>query len=479
MGWRDRLPFGSSNRRIEELESRVQELTEERSIDTLPWNTGADTSTRTPTASRAMRLAPYLGGISLIARTISTTPVHAYRKTGDSRTRMPYLPPLLETPSIHGDITDWLHRFMVSLLTEGNAYGLITGRDGHGYPTTIEWLKAQEVYVVDEGQWGRGSYWNPIYYWRGREIDPEQIVHVPWISVPFRVKGINPLQALASAISIGESGQTYANDWYRAGGVPPGTFKNSAKTVGDREAEIIKGRLVNSIRTHEPLVYGADWDYNAIAINPKDALFIETHAMSATDIATVLGIYPAERIGGTTPGRNVSYTNVEQEQIQFMQLTLLSYYHKIESVVFDLLPQPQFIKFNLDALIRPDSHTRRQIYQLDRDIGLRNIDEIRDEIDMARLPNGQGQSYAPLITVRETIKADALSQTNPNFPGFKTIEPPAPGVPGEPGAASTPDEPSVTGQPEPVATNGRFTGQPDELVPVGRAREDDGDVPPF
>lgn len=477
MGLRDRLLGGSSRQRIEELESRVQGLTEMRSIDTLPWNVGAETSVRTPTPKRALRLAPVFAAVSLIARNISTLPLQGYRRAGSTGaiTRMPYLPQLFQSPSIHGGLVAWLHRYLTSLLLDGNAYGLITQRDGYGFPTMIEWLDPQQVSVVDEGQWGRGSYWDPIYYWRGREIQKENLVHVPFFAIPFRVRGLSPLGAFASAVDIGLSGQEFAGDWYKAGGMPPGTFKNSAQKVGDTEASAIRGRLVSSIRLHEPLVYGADWDYKPIQINPSDAIFVETHQLSATDIASVYGVYPAERIGGVTKSA-MTYANVEAEQIQFIQLTLLPYVSTLESVLFDLLPEPQYVKFNLNSQIRTDTRSRHEIHKIDREIGLKNIDEIRSEEDMTPLPNGEGKVYDPLIVVRETIKATAQSQTNPNEPGFQTAPP---GVT-EPGVAPAPGQPTAA-PPATNGTNGRFTGSADELTLVGRsAREgEDDDLPPF
>lgn len=444
MSWIDRM-FGREDvqQRIEELESRVRVAEEQRSIDTLPWNVGGTQgSTSTPSATRALRLAPVYGAVSMIARSIASLPLRAYRQAGASspRQKLPYLPSLFTSPSVHGELSDWLHRCMMSLLLHGNAYGLITARDHFGYPTMIEWLDPQQVQVLDENMWGKGSYWDPIYYWRGRVIDADQLVHIPWFTVPFRVKGLSPLSAFASAVDIGLEGQRFTADWFRAGGVPPGTFKNAAKVLTEDEANKVKARLTSAIRTHEPLVYGADWDFKPIQVSPHEADFILTHQLSATDIAVVYGIYPAERIGGETK-TSMTYSNVEADQIQWTNITLLPYAAKLESHFFGLLPSPQFVKFDLNAQIRSDTRTRHEIHQIDRQIGLKNIDEVREEEDLAPLPKEQGKIYDPLEIMVAAARGEVVAEIKAGQQPY-----------GQQGAPSS--SPNGVLPPQPVQPNG-------------------------
>jgi len=74
-----------------------------------------------------------------------------------------------------------------------------------------------------------------------------------------------------------------------------------------------------------------------------------------------------------------------------------------------MMPRPQYVKFNADALIRVDTKTRHEIYQIDRNIGLRNIDELRALEDEEPLPDGQGQSYTPLAAKPATTSSREAS----------------------------------------------------------------------
>ena len=104
---------------------------------------------------------------------------------------------------------------------QGNAWGFITGRDGYGYPTGIEWLPPQDVDVQDD----ETQPWNPLrsrIYAYGRLMDRQELFHVKAFSVAGRTEGISPLRAFALTILAGLEAQRYGTDWYRSGGFPPG-----------------------------------------------------------------------------------------------------------------------------------------------------------------------------------------------------------------------------------------------------------------
>jgi HK97 family phage portal protein len=188
--------------------------------------------------------------------------------------------------------------------------------------------------------------------------------------------------------------QEYMEAWHATGGVPPGTFKNNSKTVDQKDAAVIKARLVEAIRSRQPIVHGADWDYTAITVPAYEAQFIATLKLGATQLGAIYGV-PPELIGGETGG-SMSYSSPEQREIELIQLTLLPWMSKVESHLSMLTPRGQCVRFDADALIRLDPLTRWSIYEKQRLIGGANIDEIRNKENMPPLPNGEGQDYTPL-----------------------------------------------------------------------------------
>ena len=73
----------------------------------------------------------------VVADAVSTLPVDLLQGSGSSATPVDPLPMMLQRPSAHLDRVDWLSQVLVSLLTTGNAYGLIASRDRLEYPTQI------------------------------------------------------------------------------------------------------------------------------------------------------------------------------------------------------------------------------------------------------------------------------------------------------------------------------------------------------
>lgn len=353
------------------------------------------------TVEEALSLIPVYASARLLADAVASLPLQTYRDVGEHAVKLPTAP-LFQQPAAVGTLYDWLFAMMSSLVLKGNAYGLVTQRDGFQFPTSIEWLDPEKVWVDERVKTGS-------YYLDGRELVREDVFHVRGFTVPGCVKGISPIKAFASTISAGMAMTQYSADWFSNGGFPPGTFKNSAQTVQNEDADRIKARLVAAIRARQPLVYGSDWDYNAVAVPPEEAQFVLASQMNATQIAAIYGI-PPERVGGARAGgSSLTYANQEQDEIAFQSSAVRPWVVRLEHAFFGLLPEKRYVRFNLDAALRTDLKTRHEVYEIDRVIGLRNIDELRALEELPALPGGEGKDYAPL--------SKAAAKAPPTGPG--------------------------------------------------------------
>jgi HK97 family phage portal protein len=164
--------------------------------------------------------------------------------------------------------------------------------------------------------------------------------------------------------------------------------------VNQEQALIIKARFAAATRGREPVVLGAGTKYRPITVPPDESQFLDTIRATATQVAAIFGV-PADKIGGE-PGGSMTYANVEQAALDFVTFTLRPYLVRIETMLTGLLPRPQIVKANADALIRADALTRYQAHHLALSDGWQSRDEIRRIEDLPPIPGGD--QYAPIPT---------------------------------------------------------------------------------
>jgi HK97 family phage portal protein len=342
-----------------------------------------------PSVKEALSLPPFFAAVRLLAGVVASLPLQTYRDTPKGRVRVS-TPQLFAAPAPGQTLYEWLHACMTSLLLWGNAYGLVTSRDGFDYPTAIVWLDPDDMRVEDDES-------NPArcrYFYNGRELLAEDVVHIRANLLPGCCKGVSVLEQFPGVIAAGLAAQRYGQEWFAAGGFPPGTMQNTQRTLDATQAEEIKARVSRAIRAREALVYGNDWQYNAIVVPPEQAQFIQTMQAYATQIAAIFGV-PPERIGGSR-GSSLTYATQEQDDISFYSNSVRGWCSLLESAFFELLPARQYVRFNLDAPIRTDLKTRHEVFRIDREIGFASIDELRAIDDLEPLPDGAGADFAPL-----------------------------------------------------------------------------------
>lgn len=356
-------------------------VVEERAVSSLPWSHGGDSPLSVSSMESQLSLVPVYAATRLIADAVASMPLQQFRKASDGRVPMP-LAGVFENPSTHGTRVDWLVRCMTSLLLQGNAYGLRVGGAGLT-PSMVEWLNPERM------QWFEGRW-----LYNGKPLDQADLLHIPAMVVPGERLGMSPIGACSTTMSTGLETQRFIREWYKNRAVPGLWFQNVEKTVEPEAAAQAKERLRSTLRAGEPFVTGKDWKLDVVKLSAEDAGFVASTRLTATQVANIFGV-PPEMIGGESAG-SLTYSTVELNQIQFLTNALRPWLVRLEAAFSSLLPRPQYVKFNVDALIRVDTKTRYDVHRIAREIGLNNIDELRALEDMDPLPDSLGQDYSPL-----------------------------------------------------------------------------------
>jgi len=347
------------------------------------WASGDSDAPSALSADKALSLVPFYAAVKLISDALSTMPLHAYSQRSDGARVRIATPRCIATPADGSTTPTWIQRGVVSALVQGNAHAILSGLD-RGWPTAATWVSPDEM-SYREGDW----------YWKGRRLDPTEHMHVPAVVVPGKAEGISPVRAFATMLDGASEAQKASRQWSRNRAVPGLKVRNSDRILTPEQADVAAERMKAKLRTGDPFVTGKDWDLDVLSIPTGDAAFLESIKAGATQIASVFNL-PPEMIGGST-GASLTYNTTEQQLIQVLTYGLRPWMVRFEAALSKhLMPHPQYVRFNADALIRVDTKTRYETHRIARDIGLNNIDELRELEDLEPLPDGQGQSYEPL-----------------------------------------------------------------------------------
>lgn len=324
------------------------------------------------TEASLQKVAVY-ASVRLLREVASTLPIDFYTGQGASKRQIP-TPGWLEDPSGDGyGLQDWLGQVTYCDAMRGNVVARVAARDPQtGKPRQLPLLHPDDVSVRRDS--------DGVVRWNvsGRDVDKEDIWHRRSFPVPGAVWGLSPVGVHALTVGLGIAATQFGAQFFLDGGHPTALFQNTKQSVDPESANTIKQRIKAVLSgNREPLVLGADWDYKPLQVSPNDSQFLETNNYSSSECARIFGPGMPAVLGYETGG-SLTYANVEQFNQQLLTFTLDPWLVRLERMLYDLLPRPQYAKFNRGALLRTDLLTRYKAHE----IAIRNkfgtVNEERD-----------------------------------------------------------------------------------------------------
>ena len=323
----------------------------------------------------------------LIADIVAGLPIHQYRTEGNTRRPVP-LSPFVASPSNLVEPEEWRYQMALEAAGHGNGIALVTKFSSTGWPEKAETVAWQDVQVRQPG----GAFAAPVYKIAGEVIDPERVLHMRAFGPRAgSVFGMSPIAYAAQTIGLGLAVRDFGANWYESGGHPT-TLLSTDADIDDIEALRAKEKFRQATRDDHIAVMGNAWDLKSVQVAPDDALFLAATNATAIDICGYYGI-PGELLGYATAGSSVTYANREQRAIDLLVFTIQWWIGRMEKLISRQLPRQQFVKIEVDALLRSDAETRWKIHDLAVKLGARNIDRVRELEDEPPLPDGAGQVY--------------------------------------------------------------------------------------
>jgi HK97 family phage portal protein len=390
MGWLDRVARGA------EFRSGTSGLANPAGWLVEAMRGGSRSAAGQPvTVDRALALAPFYAGVTLISETVGQLPFKVFRELEDGEKvtardhrswRMLHDQPNPVTPA---------HRFWSTvtahLILWGNAF-LEKERDPlTGLVTSLWIVEPQLITVQWDARLRMKRYTTSPYARPERSWTDETMLHITgWSSDG--LMGMSVLhcrEAFGAALARDE----FEGSFYRRG-VMPSLLVEHPGEVGTEGVRNLKNSIdaahAGAGMGHGTIVLEEGAKAQRLTMPLKDLEFVASQQLTRTDIAVLLKIPPAY-LGGTT-GDSLTYATVESNQIQFAQNAIAPWTNTIAKAVS---ADPSIFPFRswygehvLEGLMRADAKSRGEFYKLLDEVDAITVNEIRASENRPPLPDG-------------------------------------------------------------------------------------------
>lgn len=217
----------------------------------------------------------------------------------------------------------------------------------------------------------------PKCSWRGKDYSRADLIPLALLRLPGRPEGLSPIAACRETIDGAIAMRRWADNWLDSSGVPGGILKTANDDIDIDRAKAAKAGFIEAARNRSVVVLTDGLAYEPIMLSPQDMQWLDSQNFNVTAIARLFGI-PARLMLASVEGGSQTYSNLQQEDLSFVRWTLMTYLREIETALTWLLPPGQKAKFNLDAILRPDTKTRYEAHKIGIEAGFLTVDEVRE-----------------------------------------------------------------------------------------------------
>ena len=349
------------------------------------WDDGGGSiGSRNPSGVRvdpetALRSTVVLACARVLAESIAGLPLQLLRRLPDRGKEIAREHPLYrilhDAPNSWQTSFEWREQSMLHLCLWGNAYSEI--RPGAAGAVTELWPLHPSRMKVERIENGRLRYKYREESGSETVYNQDQIMHLRWLSDD-GVNGMVPVELARDAIGLARACEIHGAAFF-GNGARPGVVLSTDNTLSAEAAEQLRNNwermhrgAANSSRTAvltgglKPVELGG---------NNQEAQFLEARRFQVEEVCRLYRC-PPHLVGDLTRS---SFSNIEQQSIDFVQHTLLPWLRRFEtSIVRDLISDPQyFAEFDTRGLLRGDAAARASYYQTLWNLGVASINEIR------------------------------------------------------------------------------------------------------
>ena len=387
---------------------------EERSMfgDYLLYN-----SASTYANNKAMLLSAVYRCTEVISDSVAQLPLEPYRIDSDGCkikfTSHPTYNLLNREPNKNMSKFTFLKTMVVSMLLTGNAYALID-RDEKGNAKALYYIPTELVTILKPQ-----NITDTISYsitGMKNVVEDCNMIHILNFTSD-GYEGVSTLTYARKTLGLAMDAEANAEGFFKGGANVAGILKSNAPLT-TKQKESLKSSWNSAFNGNNGTPNGvavldADLDFQAVTVNPSDAQLLETRQFNVIDICRFFGVSPVKAFDLTKS----SYNTIEQMQLAFLTDTLQPLLEKFEGEFQRKLYKPSekdnvVVRFSTAPLLRADKQSQANYYNTLFQMGVMTINEIRQELDLPHLENGNTSFVQVNVQTLKTATSDKPDNTN-------------------------------------------------------------------
>jgi HK97 family phage portal protein len=356
--------------------------------------------------------------VRILADTAAGLEPHCFRMVGNRRSsedREVDPPAVITSPYADMDREDGDFRRIASLGLNGNMLSVVVDRDRRGLPSQVEIINPQLVKIGMED--GRKTFRLGT---AGKLLAAADVVHVPWLSLPGGLTGLNPIEIGVNGFGIPIAAEQYASRYFAQGMHPTGILsveKPLRPDDGKRVREQLQTEHAGVAQSHAPIVLDAAAKWTQITVNPETAQLLQSRSFSRGEIAGFYGVPPF--LVGDTPDQGGPWGKGLQEMVMgFAIFSLSGYTRRLDRADTALLPAGYYIRRRVKELFATNDQMLGTFVNLLRQAAIATPNEAREMVGLPKTDEpGADSIWGPINSAHADFLAAGGFGAESGLPG--------------------------------------------------------------
>lgn len=371
---------------------------------------------RTVSENAALQVAAVFRCVDLISKTMASLPLHLYIRTPNGKEKAsehPLYSMMLMMPNEYTTAYDFWQCFVTNMLLTKGGYARIK-RDNSGRVQAMWNIPTANVSYHGTNSRTGERYITVTVDGLSENLYPGEYLYVPNFRFSSDTDPEDPLNIAAEVIGASRDLNQYARSTF-VQGINPGGMLEGQSGLSDDAYERLKkdfNEQYSGMLNHGKwMILEEGFTAKPFTRDLEKTQALDSRKFAIAEICRIFGVPPHLCFDLD----HATFSNIEHQSLEFVRDAINPNSIRIEQALYKdaLTPRERakyFWKFNTNGLMRGDTAARTAYYNMMRQNGIMNADEIRELEDMNHQPDGTGQVY---LVNGNMISVEAAKQNMP------------------------------------------------------------------